>query len=123
MSHNSRRKFIKNSAASAAGFIIVPRFVLGGKGYVAPSDKLLIAAGFVAASLALAAGMYFLQGGNARLVSADAVSATVESVIDRPGGWSGMPQATYRYRLLVHDTGLTGFVEDTIARPTQSAQS
>lgn len=40
---NSRRDFIKNSAIAAAGFMIVPRFVLGGKGYTAPSDKLLIA--------------------------------------------------------------------------------
>ncbi len=43
MSDNSRRKFIRSSAVSAAGFIIVPRFVLGGKGYIAPSDKLVIA--------------------------------------------------------------------------------
>ena len=40
---NSRREFIKNTAIAAAGFMIVPRFVLGGKGYTAPSDRLLIA--------------------------------------------------------------------------------
>ncbi len=39
----SRRNFIRNSAMTAAGFMIVPRHVLGGKGYVAPSDKLLVA--------------------------------------------------------------------------------
>lgn len=39
----SRRDFIRNTAITAAGFMIVPRFVLGGKGYVAPSDRLLIA--------------------------------------------------------------------------------
>jgi hypothetical protein len=39
----SRREFIKTSAMAAAGFTIVPRHVLGGKGYVAPSDKLYIA--------------------------------------------------------------------------------
>ena len=39
----SRRNFIRNSALATAGFYIVPRHVLGGKGYVAPSDKLLIA--------------------------------------------------------------------------------
>jgi predicted dehydrogenase len=39
----SRRKFIKNSALGAAGLSIVPRHVLGGKGYTAPSDKLYIA--------------------------------------------------------------------------------
>ncbi len=40
---NSRRKFIKTAAVSAATFMIVPRHVLGGKGFTAPSDKLLIA--------------------------------------------------------------------------------
>lgn len=40
---NSRREFLKNTAITAAGFMIVPRFVLGGKGYTAPSDRLLIA--------------------------------------------------------------------------------
>ncbi|HEY1114844.1 MAG TPA: Gfo/Idh/MocA family oxidoreductase [Chitinophagaceae bacterium] len=39
----SRRDFIRNTAITAAGFMIVPRFVLGGKGYTAPSDRLLIA--------------------------------------------------------------------------------
>ena len=40
----SRRAFLKNTALTAAGFIIVPRHVLGGKGFIAPSDKLNIAA-------------------------------------------------------------------------------
>jgi predicted dehydrogenase len=39
----SRRDFIKKSTITAAAFMIVPRFVLGGKGYVAPSDKLVVA--------------------------------------------------------------------------------
>lgn len=34
---------MKNAAAAAAGFMIVPRHVLGGRGFLAPSDKLLIA--------------------------------------------------------------------------------
>src|SRR5688572_27911542 len=40
---NSRRNFIKNTDITAAGFMLVPRHVLGGKGFIAPSDKLLIA--------------------------------------------------------------------------------
>jgi predicted dehydrogenase len=40
----SRRSFLKNSSLAAAGWMIVPRHVLGGKGFVAPSDKLNIAA-------------------------------------------------------------------------------
>ncbi len=39
----SRRGFLKNSTLAAAGFFIVPRHVLG-RGYIAPSDKLNIAA-------------------------------------------------------------------------------
>ena len=39
----SRRDFIKNSALAVGTFMIVPRYVLGGKGYTAPSDKLVIA--------------------------------------------------------------------------------
>jgi hypothetical protein len=40
---NSRRNFIKQSATALAGFIIVPRFVLGGTRpdgtkYIPPSD-------------------------------------------------------------------------------------
>jgi len=38
----SRREFIKNTSVAAAGFMIVPRHVLG-RGFVAPSDKLNIA--------------------------------------------------------------------------------
>jgi hypothetical protein len=39
----SRRDFLKTGALAAAGFMIVPRFVLGGKGYTAPSDMLNVA--------------------------------------------------------------------------------
>jgi predicted dehydrogenase len=39
----SRRDFIKKSSLAAAGFMIVPRFVLGGKGFIAPSDMLAVA--------------------------------------------------------------------------------
>ncbi|RYY37547.1 MAG: Gfo/Idh/MocA family oxidoreductase [Sphingobacteriaceae bacterium] len=42
--NNSRRNFIKTGATAAAGFMIVPRYVLGGKGFIAPSDKLVVAA-------------------------------------------------------------------------------
>ncbi|ANH81829.1 oxidoreductase [Niabella ginsenosidivorans] len=38
----SRRKFIRNTALAGSAFFIVPRHVLG-RGYVAPSDKLLVA--------------------------------------------------------------------------------
>ncbi|MDR6781632.1 putative dehydrogenase [Pedobacter africanus] len=40
---NSRRKFIKTAGLAAAGFMIVPRHVLGGRGFLAPSDRLMVA--------------------------------------------------------------------------------
>ena len=44
MKKNSRRNFIKKSSIIGSGIFIVPRNVLGGNGYVSPSDQLLIAA-------------------------------------------------------------------------------
>ena len=41
--NQSRRDFIKTTTAVAAGFMIVPRFVLGGKGFIAPSDRVNVA--------------------------------------------------------------------------------
>jgi predicted dehydrogenase len=38
-----RRSFLRDTALTAAGFMIVPRHVLGGKGFIAPSDRLTIA--------------------------------------------------------------------------------
>jgi len=37
---NSRRDFIKKTAVGIAAFTIVPRYVLGGNGFIAPSDRL-----------------------------------------------------------------------------------
>ncbi len=43
MSNKSRRDFLRTGAVATAGFFIVPRHVLGGPGYIAPSDRLNIA--------------------------------------------------------------------------------
>ncbi len=37
---DSRRNFIKGTATALAGFYFLPRHVLGGPGFVAPSDRL-----------------------------------------------------------------------------------
>src|SRR5213592_3725798 len=39
----SRRKFVLTGGAAAAAFTIVPRHVLGGAGFVAPSEKITLA--------------------------------------------------------------------------------
>ena len=43
MTKIDRRAFIGSLAAASAGCTIVPRHVLGGKGYQAPSDMILLA--------------------------------------------------------------------------------
>jgi predicted dehydrogenase len=40
MQKTNRRRFLKQATAATAGFVIVPRHVLGGTGFVAPSDQL-----------------------------------------------------------------------------------
>lgn len=40
---NPRRKFLKSASLGAAGWMIVPRSVLGGRGFLAPSDKVNVA--------------------------------------------------------------------------------
>jgi hypothetical protein len=38
----NRRQFIGSAAAASVAFTVVPRYVIGGEGYIAPSDKLTI---------------------------------------------------------------------------------
>src|SRR5882672_12908881 len=40
---SSRRAFLKTLGLASAAFTIVPRYVIGGKGFVAPSDKIYVA--------------------------------------------------------------------------------
>jgi predicted dehydrogenase len=40
---SSRRSFLKNTALAATGVMILPRHVLGGPGFIAPSDRLIVA--------------------------------------------------------------------------------
>ena len=37
---SSRRSFVKNGLQAAVAFTIIPRFVMGGKGYLPPSDRI-----------------------------------------------------------------------------------
>jgi predicted dehydrogenase len=61
---NSRRNFLKSGLTLATGFYILPRHVLGGPGYTAPSDKLLIA-GIGAGGKGESDLWNFYQGGKA----------------------------------------------------------
>jgi len=70
----SRRNFIGTTAATAAGFMIVPRHVLGGTGYKAPSDMVNIAG----------IGVGSQGGGDIQNI------ATPDVPIERRRGFSGM---------------------------------
>ncbi len=64
----SRREFLKKSAALSA-FMIVPRFVIGGKGFTAPSD--LINLGFIGTGRqSHTLRDYFNKAGGSRIVAA-----------------------------------------------------
>ncbi len=67
LNNHSRRSFIRNAGLAAAGFYIVPRHVLG-RGFTAPSDKLLIA-GIGAGGKGESDLWNFYQSGKANIIS------------------------------------------------------
>jgi len=64
--NDSRREFLKKGLMAAASFYIIPRHVLGGPGYIAPSDKLTIA-GIGAGGKGESDIMNFYGGGRAEI--------------------------------------------------------
>jgi predicted dehydrogenase len=72
----SRRKFLKTSAAAATAFTIVPRHVLGGTGFTAPSDKVNVAL--------IGAGGRGFQNAN-DLMKVDGV--TITDIVDPAEHW------------------------------------
>ena len=74
----SRRTFLRQSALAAGAFFIVPRHVLGGPGYVAPSDK--VGLGFIGCGKqSPGLGRRFLQLDSVQLVAAcDVYEAKLE---------------------------------------------
>lgn len=77
----TRRKFIKGSIAAAASIVIVPRHVLGGQGYQAPSDQLTKAVIGVGSM-----GRTHLRYPGARLLAVcDVDENHLQSALDRAG--------------------------------------
>ncbi|MEM7367645.1 MAG: Gfo/Idh/MocA family oxidoreductase [Bacteroidota bacterium] len=75
MTRLNRRQFLKGSATLAAGFMIVPRHVLGGPGYIAPSDEItlgIIGCGRQSGGL----GKQFGKLADCRIIAACDVDAT-----------------------------------------------
>src|SRR5690554_1563686 len=65
---DSRRDFLKTAAVTSAGFMIVPRHVVGGPGFTAPSDKLNVA-GIGAGGKGRSDLSSFVKGGNVNVVA------------------------------------------------------
>jgi len=66
--NQSRRKFMKSTGLASAGFMIVPRHVLGGLGFIAPSDTLNIA-GIGAGGKGRSDMASFAESPNAKIVA------------------------------------------------------
>lgn len=64
----SRRKFVKSASIAAGGLMVVPRHVIGGDGYIAPSDKLNIA-GIGLGGKGRSDLASFVEGGNVNVVA------------------------------------------------------
>lgn len=65
----SRRRFLEQAAVITAGFSIIPRHVLGGKDYVAPSDKINL--GFIGTGRqGVTLQRYFTDTGEEQIIAA-----------------------------------------------------
>jgi predicted dehydrogenase len=93
---NSRRLFIKNSVGALAAFTIVPRHVLGGQGYLAPSDtltKAIIGVGGMGRN-------HIPYGGTKVVAVCDVDSSHIQLALDAMGG--GKSVKTFRdYREVI----------------------
>jgi len=104
----NRRKFISSAAATAATITVVPRYVLGGTGYVAPSDKITIA-NIGCGTQGLREMPSLLQSPDIQVVavcdpnrlsddyldwSPEGIRTTIRNALDDPGwgaGYTGIP--------------------------------
>src|SRR5665647_2601582 len=78
----SRRQFM-GRAATLSAFFIVPRYVLGGKGYVAPSDQITL--GFIGVGKqGTGLQQSFLSTGEVQILAAcDVYAAKTKNFIDK----------------------------------------
>jgi len=108
----NRRKFIEKSAVLSA-FMIVPRFVLGGKGYIAPSD--MITLGHIGTGKqAFGLKQSFLDTKEAKIVAAaDVYGIKVKRFADEINQYYAAQAGQSQY------AGMTTFADfrDLLARP------
>lgn len=93
---NSRRLFLKNSVGALAAFTIVPRHVLGGNGYLAPSDTLTKA---VVGVGGMGRG-HFEYAGTKTVAICDVDTRHIQLALDALGGGKGI-KAFRDYRELI----------------------
>lgn len=101
----SRRQFLKNTAIVSAGVFIVPRHVLGGKGYIAPSDQVTL--GFIGTGRqGIGLANPFLDTGEAKIIAAcDVYAAKLKAFTDKVNAWYAAKAAQSNY------TGCTPFID------------
>ena len=89
----SRRRFLQTSVVSIVGLTIVPRHVLGGNGFIAPSDQLtkaIIGVGGMGLG-------HFGYGGTKLLAVCDVDKGHLKTALDKAGSGSGVKgYADYR---------------------------
>ncbi|MBE0673345.1 MAG: Gfo/Idh/MocA family oxidoreductase [Bacteroidales bacterium] len=104
----NRRKFISSTVATAAAITVVPRYVLGGPGYTAPSDKITVA-NIGCGTQGLREMPSLLQSPDIQVVavcdpnrlsddyldwSPEGIRTTIRNALDEPGwgaGYKGIP--------------------------------
>ncbi|MBO9619840.1 MAG: Gfo/Idh/MocA family oxidoreductase [Niabella sp.] len=73
---SNRRQFIKNTAKASLAFTIVPRFVMGGRGFIAPSDQITL--GFIGTGKQARSLAEFFSGKAKIIAGADVDSQKLE---------------------------------------------
>ena len=106
---STRRRFVKQSAGALAGISIVPRFVLGGKGFVAPSDK-VTAACIGVGSQGTRVMLDFLQQSELQVVSVCDVNEGSDNYVE----W-GPNEIRDKVRALLEDDSWGRFVGGALA--------
>ena len=93
----SRRHFLRNTAIVSTAAFIVPRYVLGGKGYTAPSDQITL--GFIGTGKqALYLQQAFLNTGEAKIIAAsDVYAAKLKIFTDKVNAYYAAKAGTVKY--------------------------
>lgn len=107
--NSTRRSFLKNTITAFAGISLVPRHVLGGKGYVPPSDK-ITAACIGVGSQGTRVMLNFLKQPEIQVVSVCDVNTGSDNFVS----W-GKHELRNKVRKLLEDESWGRFVQGSLA--------